>query len=80
MLIKVLNIEQNKRISWRISKAYIDFRNTLFTNDKDTFPVNDFVVSRGIPIENKINGVGERNPVGGILISEIKSIHKKGLL
>jgi hypothetical protein len=29
--------------------------------------------------ENKINGVGERNPVGGILISE-NLFTKKGLL
>ena len=55
-------------------------RTTLFANNTAEHKVYGIDVSRGIPIINKINGLYERNQVGGILIPETKISSQPKLL
>jgi len=59
---------------WRQERA------NLFANSNGQYKVYQINVSRGLPIINKINGVYERNQVGGILIPENKISSQAGLI
>lgn len=59
---------------WRQERA------NLFENSNGQYKVYQINVSRGLPIINKINGVYERNQVGGILIPENKISSQAGLI
>lgn len=52
----------------------------LFSNSNGEYKVYQINISRGIPIINKLNGVYERNQVGGILIPEEKISSQAGLI
>lgn len=59
---------------WRQERA------KLFANSNGEYKVYQINVSRGLPIINKINGVYERNQVGGILIPENRISSQAGLI
>lgn len=59
---------------WRQERA------KLFANSNGDYKVYQINVSRGLPIINKINGVYERNQVGGILIPENRISSQAGLI
>jgi hypothetical protein len=50
------------------AKSWGAFREGLFNAEQGTFIPYTFVVSRGIAIENEVNGEKERNHVAGVLI------------
>ena len=50
------------------AKSWGAFREGLFNAEQGTFIPYTFVVSRGIAIENKVNGEKEKNHVAGVLI------------
>jgi hypothetical protein len=52
----------------------------LFANNTADHKVYQINVSRGIPIINKVNGLYERNQIGGILIPEEKISSQAGLI
>ena len=53
------------------SKAWGEYRKTLFEAEATEFPTFEFSVSNGIPIELRdANGLKEKNHVGGVLIDE----------
>ncbi len=62
------------------SESYREFRAELFASSADSIKTGTFNVSRGIPIENKINGVSEKNHVGGILVPEKLISTQEGLI
>jgi hypothetical protein len=62
------------------ARSYTKFRNDIFTSEATTVSANTFIVSRGIPKQNKINGVSEKNNVGGILVPEHLIGTQEGLI
>jgi hypothetical protein len=63
--------QEQKAEAEAYSKAWSEYRKTLFEAGATEFPTFEFSVSNGIPIELRdANGLKEKNHVGGVLIDE----------
>jgi hypothetical protein len=62
------------------SRSYEKFRAARFAAEATDVNANTFIVSRGIAKVNKINGVYEKNNVGGILVPEHLIGTQEGLI
>ena len=63
--------QEQKAEAEAYSRAWGEYRKTLFEAGATEFPTFEFSVSKGLPIELRdANGLKEKNHVGGILIDE----------
>ena len=53
-----------------LSKAWAVMRKDIFSDTIGQYKIKKFTISRGIPIENTVNGLREQNHVGATLISK----------
>jgi hypothetical protein len=60
--------------------SYTKFRQDLFATEATTVKANTFIVSRGHAKTKKINGISEKNNVGGILVPEDLIGTQEGLI
>ena len=63
--------QEQKAEAEAYSRAWAEYRKSLFEAGATEFPTFEFSVSKGLPIELRdANGLKEKNHVGGILIDE----------
>ena len=62
------------------SQGWRAFREKLFSADPDITTSFEFDISRGVGIQNKVDGQYERNAVGEVLIPEDKIATQQGLI